>query len=254
MSSSFVIIVIIVLLAYYFLHEEKKRPIGCFALISLLGLFLGILMLQKDGVLHTYGIGLTILFSLAALFFLLAFWGPQEMPQKKECEEETFTIPITFSVVTEEDEDEKPKLDPIASYHVMMTREQFGEIISCTSEINNLINRICAQKNVYDAVNENSKDGGGDVMPNRIFFGKVLKSIFVKDLKLCFTEMEHSFKFSTLSRDGQSIILITNILTDNKSNADLKNYDLFCKHVRSGKEEPFAPAKKSFTDFLTIVR
>ena len=196
---------------------------------------------------------------LASLFFNCLFLF---VPfSKKEEDSEESSIPITFTTVDNHNqttnnnkpnikkgEKNIPRVERITPSSVKISESQFNEILSCGTDIKKLLKKICREKEIFDAVNENSKETGGDEMPNRIYFLKVLKSIFMKDLKRCYKEMGHVFRLSARTEEGQCLLILTNILSD--INSDLNHYDFFCSSIRSGKEATFHSIIESFKDLL----
>ena len=174
----------IVLLILFFRHIRKldnkevgDSTSGCLAFVSLGLLYFGLGMIESGNPLRATGIIMTIIFLLLTILFSMVFlFVHAEKEEDKESEE--VTIPISFTITTVDDkkrEEKQPKEEDIIPFAAKISRTLFNEIISCAADIKNLIKKICVKKEVFDAVNENSKEIGGDEMPNRIYFGKVLK-------------------------------------------------------------------------------
>ena len=72
----------------------------------------------------------------------------------------------------------------------------------------------------------------------------------MRDMKRCYEEMGHTFKFSILTGEGQALILITNILSVSNSISDMQNYDKFCSIIRSGHESDFSSTRETYKDLL----
>lgn len=270
MSLIFGLVFVLILLTFIIRFYRKLNneevggnTSGCLASSSWLLVLFGMLMIETGGPLLTGGIICAIIFFVLAIIFSYSYiFVPSNKSKMKETESENETIPITFSIPTVHDEDKKrdekktikndehPEVKRLAPSSVKMSRSQFDEIISCAHEIKDLITKIGSNKEIFDAVNENSQSVGGDEMPNRIYLVKVLKSIFMKDMRRCYKEMGHVFRFSIRTGEDQALVLISNILSNSKPNLDLEDYDKFSTFVRSGNESHFSSTRETFNNLM----
>lgn len=200
------------------------------------------------------GLYMLIFGILATSYSLWRFLFIRGDEEEIEEEPEQATLPITITISADDEEDATEddalaQVELITPSSAKMSGIQFEEIISCADDIKNLIKRISGKKEIFDAVNENSQEVGGDVMPSHTYFAMVLKSIFMQDLERCYKEMGHRFTFGIQTGEGQALVLVTNILSDH-INTDFRNYDKFCSFVRSGKEASFSSMQETYESLI----
>lgn len=127
-----------------------------------------------------------------------------------------------------------------------ISKEQFNEIKKYCIVLRTLFSRISRDNIVYEAVNEASTSIGGDAMPSNEYFRFVVKSIFIQDMHRCYDEMGHSFVFSPLSTEGQCLILILGLISEETSFA---SYDTFVKAMSGQSRNDLERAKAYFGKF-----
>lgn len=252
---SFVLLIIL----YWLKRLATKKKLGsttsgCLGFVSLyFFIFHGLAKIGIKESLQATDISIIcITFSLSIIFIISFLFHIDTGDNKKKEESSEVSIPITFTIKPVEDKDkdneEQSKVGSISPSSPRLSDKQFEEISSCLYDIKNLIKTVCAKKSVFDAVNENSKEIGGDEMPNRTYFKKVLESIFMKDLKRCYQEMGHTFQFNSQTEEGQALILVTSILSG--KDATLNDYDTFCSEVCTVRESWYSSLKKTFKELL----
>lgn len=126
---------------------------------------------------------------------------------------------------------------------VKITEAQYDEIKKYALALYSLFKGISKDNTVFNAVNESSSSVGGDAMPNKVYFNFVVKSIFIQDLHRCYEEMDHSFAFSTLSKEGQCLILISGIMSGDPS---FSQYESFCSIIAENRGDNLEKARSNF--------
>lgn len=129
---------------------------------------------------------------------------------------------------------------------VKITEAQYNEIKETSITLRTLFGKISRDKNVFGAVNKASSNVGGDVMPNNEYFNFVVKSVFIQDLHRCYDEMDHSFVFSSLSKEGQCLILVSAMMSDDSS---FSSYDAFRTIMTGETKYILEEARRNFEKF-----
>lgn len=133
------------------------------------------------------------------------------------------SIPLTINVSSVED-----KLpDEIKPAEPLMTEGEFAELKKCVLQLRTMISELSREQRLSDMINEKSVEAGGDRMPDKAYFCKLLKTIFIKDLKHSYEKMGRLFRISTYTAEGQCLLLITDLLNEDAS--ELCEYTKFQK-------------------------
>lgn len=135
--------------------------------------------------------------------------------------------------------------DKAASLSII-SQGQYNAIRNYSMVLRNLFGKISKDKNVFDAVNEKSASVGGDVMPDYNYFCRVIKCIFFQDLKRCYEGMGHTFAFSSMSKTGQCLILVSTVMNEESAFA---RYDSFKKGMAGELNIEFESARSNFAKF-----
>ena len=123
------------------------------------------------------------------------------------------SIPLTINVSSVED-----KLpDEIKQSEPLMTEGEFAELKKCVVKLRTMISELSREQRLSDMINEKSVEAGGDRMPDHAYFCKLLKTVFIKDLKHCYEKMGKLFRISTYTAEGQCLLLITDLLNEDAS-------------------------------------
>lgn len=155
---------------------------------------------------------------------------------------------ITYTLTTVDNNlNSVSKASPLRPSKVQITQDQYDEIKKCCIALRTLFRRISRNENVFDAVNGKSASVNGDVMPGFDYFNFVVKSIFIQDLKRCYEEMGHSFVFSSLSKEGQCLVLVLSLISEGSA---CGRYDLFCALITGKSGLSLEGARKDFNRYM----
>lgn len=151
---------------------------------------------------------------------------------------------ITFA--TKSIEEPRQTETTLKNSAVTITAAQYDEIKKNCITLRTLFRKISRDNNVFSAVNEASSEVGGDVMPDREYFNFVVKSIFIQDLHRCYDEMGHPFEFLPLTKEGQCLILVSVMMSEDSSFA---RYDSFSTIMTGATKHIFEEARRNFDKF-----
>ena len=194
---------------------------------------------------RTVGVCVCTIGTLIAIAALYSYvFVKSDSDPKEEGNDITITLPSI--VIQDTQDDVNPSQSSVQKPRkasVKISREQYDEIRKYCIALRTLFSKISRDDNTFDAVNETSSNIGGDAMPNKEYFAFVLKSIFIQDLHRCFEEMGHSFVFSSLSTEGQCLILISAMMSEDTS---FVRYDSFSTAMAGDFGNDFERARENF--------
>ena len=144
----------------------------------------------------------------------------------KNSEDNTSTNPKRESIVNVtvcSVEDILP--DEIRPSEPLIGEDDYDEQKKCIMRLRTMMSELSREQRLYDMINVKSVEAGGVKMPDQAYFCQLLKTVFVKDLKYSYEKMGRLFKISTLTAEGQCLLLIADLLND--KNSSLSEYTKF---------------------------
>ena len=120
---------------------------------------------------------------------------------------------ITVNVHTEytlQKEDIRPS-EPL------MTEQQFHNLKTNVSSLLDILDELKDNSRLFDMINEKSTSTGGLAIEDMNYLFKILKVIFIKDLEHCYIKLGLTFRISTYTPEGQSLLLIADTLNGRRN-------------------------------------
>ncbi len=159
----------------------------------------------------------TVFFGIISEIFNIRSLGKEAKRYEKK------SIPQSVAIKYEKIE----LTDDIKPYGILMDESEFDELKKCVSRFRLLICALIKDQGLIDMINESSTKAGGDKIPDKDYFRKLLIHIFFKDLKHCYEMMGLPFKISTSTIEGQCLLFITDLF--NEEMCVLSDYNMFCR-------------------------
>lgn len=131
----------------------------------------------------------------------------------------------------------------------LMDENEFVELKKCVILLRLLMNELGREQRLADMINEKSVEAGGDRMPDQAYYCRLIKTIFISDLKHSYEKMGKLFKISTYTAEGQCLLLITDLLNEKAS--ALSEYTKFQKAMNPIDKPVMIAAIKYLTDLTT---
>ena len=246
------LLIVISLMIYRYSRKEDHKAVGdslygCCALFPLLFAILGAVLIisskfKFEGFLMLCG-GMLVAAPLLILY--LTGTGASESKSK---DKKTTSVPITIEIktVSPSKSASADNLKPLPP-ESMMSEALFDEIRGYCITLRELLLRISRDPQVFNEVNRLSTDTGGDALGDHEYFFYILKTIFIKDLKLCFVEMGHSFSFSPLPKESMCLVLVSAILSDDNT---VTSYDTFNKAISGESNADYERWSERFNKYV----
>lgn len=162
---------------------------------------------------------------IVAIFIIALIWLFGKMAEKKvqSGQSKKDIGPVTFTVTTEY----KIPMDDATPSKPLMDDLQFNQLKENIASLLDLMEQLANDMRLLEMINELSSSAGGIKMTDKAHLLRILKVIFLRDLEKCYQKRGLSFRISTRTAEGQSLLLVADGLNDKEKR--FTSFPLFCE-------------------------